>query len=96
MADCPICKSAEHKLTCPNRDGGQLRLSGASRAAEAPRLADRLADALQAHIDGPDRLEAQDAIAIRDELRRLHAEVERLNEELARLREHLGEGDRHE
>jgi hypothetical protein len=41
--------------------------------------AERLARALDAHIEGPDRLTMDDAIALRDELRRLSADARRLD-----------------
>lgn len=45
---------------------------------EATSMTERLARALDAHIEGPDRLTMEDAIALRDELRRLSADARRL------------------
>lgn len=46
---------------------------------EATSMTERLARALDAHIEGPDRLTMEDAIALRDELRRLSADARMLD-----------------
>ena len=82
MTNCPTCHQAEHKLSCPLREGGQLRLSANLDRPEALRLADALESAANR---GNLLLSRAGILAAAAELRRLHAEVERMSADALRL-----------
>jgi hypothetical protein len=70
MADCPICHTDGHKLSCPHGEGGQLAFSARRNKPEALRLADALdRDGYACFTD--------DMRAAASELRRLHAALAR-------------------